>query len=347
MKLERVQVIQSKDGTSKGVTRKFTEGVDKPVQFTLNNGALDTEICTDPSDTDYSVNLKRAIISMFQRSNKPHETDIFGVCPTTTTSTVNGKVEIVTKVRNLNSCMYREVLSNGFVSGLVNERAGIKTTPLLTGYYSQEQEVSDGIIERAELHEDYKFVPLANSQTGAGVRAKVRTTLKRTKTAQGNPPPLNGGVPQSIIFRNPRPVPVENMDVLRATLAGTVNDIQENVKSKSAQQLAEIIRLMRNAGQQQLTTLYRDVRAGSVHPSKDLARKIFLDALFRAGTDNSIATIIKLLETELKDKEERLAYMSFNLVENVDEKSLESINVSITYHIYYGILKNPFFSGTS
>jgi hypothetical protein len=94
----------------------------KPVKFTLSNDELSTEICADADDTDFSLNVKRGIISLFQAvDTRNTETDIFGTCPTTFSSFASGDATIVTKLRDLNSCGYRESLSHGLFIGIFNE----------------------------------------------------------------------------------------------------------------------------------------------------------------------------------------------------------------------------------
>lgn len=77
-----------------------TKDLQKPVKFVLSNDELLPELCADTSDTEFSVNIKRAIISLIQSvESKSHETDVFGVCPTSTVSNTLGDTTVITKTR--------------------------------------------------------------------------------------------------------------------------------------------------------------------------------------------------------------------------------------------------------
>lgn len=93
--LQKIQ-ITSPDDKKIAVTKDLQ----KPVKFVLSNDELLPELCADSSDTEFSVNIKRAIISLIQSvESKSYETDVFGVCPTSTVMNTLGDSTLVTKTR--------------------------------------------------------------------------------------------------------------------------------------------------------------------------------------------------------------------------------------------------------
>lgn len=107
-----------------GKKSNFGGDITKPVQFTLSNDELSPELCAEESDSDFSLNVKRGIVSLLQSAeSKSFETDVFGVCPTSFSSFATGGATVVNKVRDLAGCGYRESLSNSLVSSIVNSKA--------------------------------------------------------------------------------------------------------------------------------------------------------------------------------------------------------------------------------
>lgn len=299
----------------------------KLVRFTMANDEIATEICAEDSDTEFSLNLKRAIISMIQSATtKRTETDVFGICPTTFSSTKSADTLIVTKVRNLNGCGYRESLATGLITGIFDENSEIKTTPILNGDYTNEQRIKNGILENVQINEEYQYIPFSSGEAGA--RSKVVSKLHLKGSQPGEAPKQTAGRPKSILFENPHPQVLNNVNNVKNALKQSIANYQNTVGSKAASQFVELIRLMRFTKKDDLLALYQQVKAGTVHDQKELARKIYFDALFRTGTTESIQVIGNLLRNEMSAKEQHLAYLSLNLVKSIDETSLASINVS-------------------
>ena len=143
-----------------GKKTAFGADISKPVQFTLSNDELLPEICTEADDTDFSLNVKRGLISLFQvAQEKSTETDVFGVCQTSFSSYPSGDATVVEKVRDLGNCAYRESLSNSFVTRIVNSKAGIKSTPLLQSSYNAQQTIKGGLLSAVKLSEEYQYLP--------------------------------------------------------------------------------------------------------------------------------------------------------------------------------------------
>ncbi|GBP78977.1 Apolipophorins [Eumeta japonica] len=99
-------------------------GIEKPVRFTLEDGALGAEICAEDGDTRRSLNIKRAIISLLQNEHKQaSEVDVFGVCPTQSSSSQEGPARLVHRSRDLGRCAHREQGGQALVAAVYNPNA--------------------------------------------------------------------------------------------------------------------------------------------------------------------------------------------------------------------------------
>lgn len=66
---------------------------------------------------------------------------------------------------------------------------------------------------------------------------------------------------------------------------------------------------------------------------KAVSRSIFLDALFRTGTGDSVAALADLAKKELNEKEQQLMYLSFNLVQTVTKEAIAGLTKLFTENL--------------
>lgn len=318
-----------------GKKSNFGNEITKPVQFQLSNDELNSEICADSDDTEFSLNIKRSIISLFQSADatKSHETDVFGVCPTSISiSDPNSEgVRVVNKIRNLNLCGYREILQNGFVQATAINQANndyIKTAPILKGDYNLEQRIKDAVIESAELIEEYSFVPFATG--GIGPKSKITTKIQLQSDGAGTASKLGKSQKAtSVLFVNPNPQSMSTINTLKNAIKELLKQYTNNVGPKAATQFTELIRLMRYTKKDDLLSLYQQVKAGTVGDDRALTRKIYFDALFRIGNGEAVEVITNLLKNrELNDSEKKLVFYSLNLVNRLSKEALTTVAVS-------------------
>ncbi|XP_055601497.1 apolipophorins [Uranotaenia lowii] len=309
-----------------GKKSNFGGDISKPVQFTLFNDELSPEICTEATDSDFSLNIKRGIISLIQSAEgKSYETDVFGVCQTSFSNFVTGGATVVNKVRDLTACGYRESFSHSLVSSIINSKAGIKATPLLTSNYNNQQTIKNGILDSVKLGEEYKYVPFAKLTSGAV--AKVTTKLTYTGTKAGAAPALTAGTPRSIIFENPQSDSQSNLETIKQELKTVVDSYNNNNVGKlTASQFTELIHLMRFSKKDDLLSLYQQVKAGTAHKNKSLARKVYFDSLFRVGTGAAVEALANLYKNKEIEgaQEQKLLFVSLNLVNSMTKPALKA-----------------------
>ncbi|XP_053968224.1 apolipophorins [Anastrepha ludens] len=312
--------------TKEVIEKKIVQSIQKPVHFTLVNGKLESQLCSDPNDNQYALNIKRAIISLLQSSTEDGtEIDVFGQCTTHTSESKVGGAQVVTKTRDLDQCNYRENTYSGLIQGVVNQAAGIKSTHIFKASYVKESKISNGVVENVHLVEEYSFGVGENGIHS--VQGKVITNL-RLKNLSGAAAvaPQTGAHGTSIIFQKPELYTTKNLAVLKSALTQLVDLLNDYVKKDSAKGFIELIRLMRNADTDTLLEL-----AAVAHPNTVLARKVYLDALFRTGTSESTKAILKQF-TKLDEHEKLIAIISLNLVQSVDKDTLNQAEKLLTYN---------------
>lgn len=240
-------------------------------------------------------------------------------------------ITIIFNIGDLNTCSHREFLSDGFIKGVFNEASGIKSTPVLNGDYTLEQKIKGGVLDSVVLTENYVYLPFSGQNTGA--RAKVVTKLRYAKVEAKEPPQPQNPAERTLLFKNTKTVPTTTLDNARAVLKKTVETFDPTTKAvgkESAADFAELVRALRSTKKGDLSLLYSDIQKGTFKFDKELVRKVFLDALFRAGSANSITFVAEIMKKELNEKELRLAYLSFNLAESVTKDTLAAVGVSLS-----------------
>ncbi|XP_004526603.1 apolipophorins [Ceratitis capitata] len=320
LQLSAVKVLAAKEAAEK----KLVQSVQKPVHFTLTNDKVEPQFCADYNDYQYALNIKRAIISLLQSNSEDGiEVDIFGQCSTHTSVSNVGETHIVTKVRDLNQCRFRENTRSSLIHGVINQAAGVKSAHLFKASYTKESKIVNGIVENTHLIEDYSF---GIAEKGINrIRGKVITNLKiRNPAGTPSAPPQTGTHGVSLIFQKPEVYITKNLAALKTALNQLVDLLNDYVKKDSATSFTDLIRLMRNADTDTLLEL-----AIVPHENTILARKVYLDALFRTGTAESAKAIFKQLN-KMDEKEKLIAIISLNLVQSVDKDTLIQASALLT-----------------
>lgn len=303
----------------------------KTVQFTLSDDKLDSEICASPDDSDVSLNIKRALISLLQLNEQGsvEEVDVFGKCHTNYVVVKKDDGFVVTKTRDLNTCSYRETFVNGFITGVFNENSNIKSTPLLSGDYTNEIHINKhGIVDNAQVVEDYTLVPFSNGE--AGVRARVVTSFKLVNQQANGAKKTPVTVPRSLIYETVVKPATVNYKTAKKSLFGICETYAQRKNSVGAQvagEFTETIRLLRQLKKDDILVLFKEASQLKDNP---VCKKVFLDAVFRVGTADSVNAIASLLENkQIHEKQShRLAYLSFNLATSVNQETIRSLTVS-------------------
>nr|XP_033329599.1 apolipophorins [Megalopta genalis] len=298
--------------------RPNTPGLeDATVQFNYHNGHIDTEICAEPTDSQASLNIKRAVVSLFQSAVLQdsgtaaiHETDVMGVCPTKFSFYKKGETLVVEKTRNLDQCSFRENVNQGLVTAMVDTATGLKTTPLLDSHQTINQRFKQGVLDSATSTETYKLRPFSNGESGA--KTVVETTLSFTGEKPENPTkPVSA--PKTLIFDAPHAVVKYNQEDIAKALKAAQAEIAGGVKPAAASKFTELVKVLRLSNKPDMLSTYQKVKAGAGFDKGCL--QLLLDGLFHAGTGEAAEVGVELIKNkEMTETQTLLFYTGLALI---------------------------------
>ena len=152
------------------------------LRFAFDDGII-REVCPDPKEDVWALNLKRGVLSMLQNSMKRFdvdrrvdELDVTGICETRYKLHEAKKTSLlIRKTKNLASCIHSSkhisvIQSQTYRSPLSQSR--ISKQPLLKSHSECEITIDHNIYQRVICNDSYQLQPLSN-----GIEAGVRTDL--------------------------------------------------------------------------------------------------------------------------------------------------------------------------
>ncbi|XP_028026671.1 apolipophorins isoform X1 [Bombyx mandarina] len=295
-------------------------GIKKPVKFGYQDGKIQPQICAEEDDTRQSLNIKRAIISLLQNEQKPStQVDVFGICPTEVSTSHEGGAVIVHRSRDLSRCSHREQGKSDIIISNVNPNAGVKDMQVLQSTLNVESKVINGVPEKVAATEEYLYKPFSIGENGA--RAKVHTKLTLTGKGKAVAPSSKCTDVNSIIFENPHngeKVPKNDHACLGA-VKEVAKSVTNNVGANSASSFAQLVRILRRTEKEDLVKVFNQVKGNT------LEKRVFLDALLRAGTGDSIEASILILKTrQLSQLEQQLVFLSLGNARHVNNDALKA-----------------------
>ncbi|XP_076231616.1 retinoid- and fatty-acid binding glycoprotein apolipophorin [Calliopsis andreniformis] len=298
------------------------------VQFNYHNGHIDTELCAESGDSQASLNIKRAVISLFQSavmqesgSTSHHETDVMGACLTHFTFQKDGDSLVVRKNRNLAECAFRENINQDLISASTDTSAGIKSSPLLGAQQSVEQHFKRGVLNSATSNEVYQLRPFSNGEAGAKTSVETKLTLTGEKADN---PTAAVAQPKSLIFEAPHPILKSSTDAISNALKAAKAEVAGGVKLNAASKFADLVKVLRVSNKNDILSVYQKVRAGAGFDKDD--KKLLLDALLRAGSGESAEVAVELIKNkEVSGVQALLFYASLALVRHVNLPSVATV----------------------
>ncbi|KAL6267909.1 hypothetical protein P5V15_000977, partial [Pogonomyrmex californicus] len=299
------------------------------LQFNYHNGHIDTEVCTETGDSQASLNIKRAVASLFQSaviqesgSTTHHEVDVFGGCPTDFTFHKDGDSLVIQKERNLIRCSHRESIRNSPVSAIYDQKSDIQSAPLLSSRQTIEQRFKRGILNKATSVETYKLKPWSNGDISAKTIVQTTLTLKGEK---GDSPNAPVSQPKSLIFEAPHPVVKSSVDSITAAIKAASAEEHDGVKHDAAEKFAKLVKILRLSSKNDIIAIYQRVKNGNGF-DKVLDKKIFMDALMDTGTGEAAEVAVNLLKShELTSTQALMFYANLALVNHVNLPSVSVV----------------------
>ncbi|XP_076294213.1 retinoid- and fatty-acid binding glycoprotein apolipophorin [Lasioglossum baleicum] len=308
--------------------RSELPGLENAIQFNYHNGHIDSELCATPDDPQASLNIKRAVISLFQSAvlqdsgaATHHETDVLGVCPTSFLFHKKGEVLLVEKTRNLEQCAFRENSDQGLISTTVDTAAGLKTSPLLASSQTIKQRFKQGVLESATSTEVHKLRPFSNGE--AGTKTVVQTSLI-LKSEKPDTPTAPVTSPKSLIFDVPHPVvKYQAKDIANAVKAAQ-EQIAGGVKPEAASKFADLVKVLRRSAKNDILSTYQKVKAGAGFDKT--SQQVLLDGLFHAGNGDAAEVGVQLIKNkELTDVQTLFFYTSLALIRHAQLPTVQAV----------------------
>lgn len=303
-------------------------GLENAIQFNYHNGHIDSELCATPDDPQASLNIKRAVISLFQSAvlqdsgaATHHETDVLGVCPTSFSFHKKGEVLLVEKTRNLEQCAFRENSNQGLISTTVDTVAGLKSSPLLASSQTIRQRFKEGILESATSTEVHKLRPFSNGEAGTKTVVETSLTLKSEKP---DTPAAPVTLPKSLIFDAPHPVVKYTAKDIATAVKAAQEQIAGGVKPEAASAFADLVKVLRRSSKNDILSTYQKVKAGAGFDKN--CQQVFLDGLFHAGNGDAIEVGAQLVKNkELTEVQTLFYYTSLALIRHAQLPTVQAV----------------------
>lgn len=248
------------------------------------------------------------------------QADVFGGCTTDFSFQKDDDSVVVHKYRNLNECAHRETIRQGLISTTFDPRSTIQSTPLLSAQQKVEQRFKSGVLNKAVSTETYKFRPFTNGEAGAKTTVETTLTLKGQKANSGDSAPVS--VSKSLFFEAPHPVAKSSVDSILKSLNAVKEQCPEAVKPEAAQRFAEFVKVLGISNKKDILDVYKSVN--NAEKAKD--KKIFLDALFRAGTGEAAEVAVELITSgQVTGVQALVYYASLAFVRHVNLPAVTSV----------------------
>lgn len=111
--------------------------------------------------------------------------------------------------------------------------------------------------------------------------------------------------------------------VKKALESSTANNV---ISAKAARDFAALVNILRVTPKNDVLSVYGSVKAGAgFKEHKNAAKKIFFEALYRAGTGDAIEVAVELLlNKEIQGDQQRMLYLSLAMVKHATSNSLST-----------------------
>lgn len=226
---------------------------------------------------------------------------------------------MVKKERNLIRCSHRENIRDGPVSAIYDPKSEIQSAPTISSHQKIEQRFKRGILNRAVSVETYKLKIYNNGDIGAKTVVQTTLTLKGDK---GDNPTAAVSQPKSLIFEAPHPVIKSSADKIDAALKATSAEMIGGVKIDAAEKFAEFVKVLRLSSKNDILAVYQKMKGAD----KAHDKKMFLDALYRAGSGEAAEVVMELIKNHEITGDQLISfYASLALIDHVNLPSVTSI----------------------
>ncbi|XP_050402855.1 uncharacterized protein LOC126819071 [Patella vulgata] len=299
----RLSNVRLAPQSSSQFTRSLEENA---LRFSFQDGSIE-DLCPPMDETDWSLNIKRGVLSTFQNSmdnlendGTVQETDVTGSCPAEYTLVNKGwYTKSIKKTKNLLGCMDRHGWRSAMHGSPYRVPSDIQSLPLIKSDHvcNQEIDTRGGHMTSSVCKETHVFRPFSHYNNGSLTKVvqklNFRNKMKGVTTRQSYIDKR-----ASLLFthsnghKDMERKQQEVLNKLTTLCQVTIKDIRPEVPTL----FSDMIFQMRGLDATSLRNIERQVSRGSLCPQNtEKTKKFFLDAIPMVGTSSSVQLLKELV----------------------------------------------------
>ncbi|XP_017783637.1 PREDICTED: uncharacterized protein LOC108567594 [Nicrophorus vespilloides] len=295
--------------------RSFEKLQEHQLYFSFHNGKIDT-VCSDSNEEKEVLNVKRAILSLFQNSLQVlkgsatiYESDVAGTCVTKYEAEDIHDGFIVQKAKNLEACTHRasQYLSWQSIPYATSKKA--KSLPLLRSNSNcQQVYTANKVLRSVGCEERHVFQPFSNGDNGAvTVVSQEMILVKTIDNAMGVTYYLGDVRRSTLIYESADRIDEQvNMHKLKELFKELQMKTQDGVEGEVPKLFSTLVYNMKNLDKNQLIVIFNDIAPNQ--------RKFFIDAMSLTTTMDGIEVMKQLYadeEISMKQMDSWITSLSF------------------------------------
>ncbi|XP_070194611.1 uncharacterized protein [Littorina saxatilis] len=276
-----------------------------PLRFAFQDGVVQ-ELCPDPQDDPWALNIKRGLLSALQNSmdslqgeQTVEEVDVTGKCPTKYEVTGAGYWgnQNIKRTKDLMACTDRHGYSGSLQAAKYQMASDMQSVPLMSSDHACKQEVSKGVIQRSVCTEKHLFRPFSSEGSGALTTVQQSMTFKTQKSGIS----ARKGWVQSraemtfdhgYSLKDSNEARMRTEKLLKTLCEISVKGVQPEVPRVFSQLVGAVQKLDRS----NIRDIYQQLQGSQIcSMNNKRTKKFFLDALPMAGSSATVDMMKELL----------------------------------------------------
>ncbi|XP_015790080.1 uncharacterized protein LOC107366951 [Tetranychus urticae] len=287
---------------------------DRLIGFSYQDGSI-ASVCPSPEDSNWSINIKKAIISALQVSSTPKsgktivtEVDILGECETNYEAVAipssSNVLESIKKFKNLRNCNQRQAnVFSLFPTKYSTDLNSVQNLPILNNEHSCSIEISkESIVSRVICTDSATFIPLSwTKSVTSGFNSELTLTLEASVPSKPVKPISHSHLSnrQALTFKHTLKESWANskgdVDQVTNLLKDICSSVENQIEPKVPSQFAELVYHLRNLPSSSTSKLWLAIKRGDICPSVAKLTDLFTDALIMDGSEGSLKIIVELI----------------------------------------------------
>lgn len=304
---------------------------EKVLLFAYHDGRI-TEVCPDPKDSAWVVNLKKAVLSSFQNTMDNHldttvrEVDVSGQCDThyTIKEAVGQKVTVVTKIKDIASCTDRLGNNSRIQADSYVSFSHVQSLPVTKSSHECKQTIKDGILTESICEETHLLELYNKGDKGTTARTYTKLAyVKTTNSAIKSPKKVSSKV--DLLYDHTDEYKYASdvqgaTNVLREICQNTKDDVSPAVPAL----FTKLVYKIRHLSAAEINGLLKKSEGKDICETTK-AKDALLSSLAMAGSDGAVQVIAQILATgNVTPLREKLWYTSFAILRDPSAAVIEA-----------------------